>query len=228
MRMRQLCFFLLWAISLPVLAQRSDTTAATAPRLMLKVAMGELLGPQYSKISLSAALRIKPKQYLEAGGGKLFDQGFGRQRVEWHNFSGYTVEASYRLFSKPLRRPGIPTGTVWWVSGGPVYEQLKGQLDGDFSREEGGYYQRFRYDVKDQRAGIKLSAGAFWMLGKHVLLEWGFGFFAFDRKLEYSELPADAQFVRNGSRHWHYNHNGSHHRFDARGSMIVRIGWMFY
>ena len=225
MRQRYLFIALASFLSFCAHAQRPDSLT-TAPRFMLKISIGDLIGAQYSKIHGAAALRMTPKQYVEIGGGKLTPVGIARQRVEWHAFNGYTFDASYRLFSKPLtqanRRP------VWWLSSGIAYQYLEGNISGDFSRQDGGYSQRFDYDLKDQRTGGKISGGIFGMLGKRVMIEWGLGMFIFYRKWAFSELPEDVVFENNGSRHWSYNHRPANRRTEMRGFMVLKIGWVFY
>ncbi|MDZ4682725.1 MAG: hypothetical protein SH848_06400 [Saprospiraceae bacterium] len=82
---------------------------------MLKVSVGELIGAQYSKIHLSAALRITSREYIEAGVGKLISFATAANRVEWNSFSGYTAEAGYKIYTRSLPRPGFRP--VWWRYG---------------------------------------------------------------------------------------------------------------
>ncbi|NUN99382.1 MAG: hypothetical protein HUU01_02065 [Saprospiraceae bacterium] len=224
MRHRYLFFAITWCIPLVSGAQRSDSLV-TAPRLMLKASIAELAGAQYSKIHFSAALRLSPRQYIEIGGGKLMPFAIAAQRVGWNSFSGYTVEAGYKLYNSPLPRPGFKP--VWWWSGGVAYQELQGNIDGDFSRQDQSYTQRLSYGLKDQRVGGKLSGGILFFAGKHITIDWGLGLFIFDRKWAFSELPQDVLFLKNGSRHWHYSPQPNH-KTEARVSMILKLGWVFY
>ncbi|MFM9949341.1 MAG: hypothetical protein ACKV1O_15495 [Saprospiraceae bacterium] len=223
--MRHSCLFiaLAWCFPFVAFAQRADSMA-TAPRLMLKASVGDLIGTQYSRVHLSAAWRMTPRQYVEVGGGRLIPFGIAAQKVAWNDFSGYTFEASYRLFSKPL---GANMRPLWWLAGGITYQELEGNISGDFSRQDQNYSQRLKYDVKDQRTGGKISGGIMFFLGKHVTLDWGISFFIFDRKWTFSELPEDVLFLRNGSSHWSYG-NQRNRRTEARGAMILKVGWAFY
>ncbi len=224
--MRYTCLFvaLAWCFPFCLLAQRTDSLAA-APLLMLKASLGELVGAQYSKVHLSAALRITPQHYIEIGGGKLTRLASALKRVHWNDFSGYTIEAGYRFYTKPLPRPrSLP---VWWLAGGIAYQELEGNINGDFSRQDQAYSQRLDYDVRDQRIGGKLSTGILLVLGKHVTVDLGIGLFVFDRKWAFSELPEDVVFLKNGSRHWNYSHKPIQ-RTESRGSIILKVGWAFY
>jgi len=224
MRLSNLFFVFACCFPFVAFAQRTDSLVA-APRLMLRTSVGELIGAQYSKVHLSAALRVTHKQYVEIGGGLLIPFGIASQKVDWNDFTGYTVEASYLLFTRPLTRASVRP--LWWLAGGIAYQELEGNISGDFSRQDQNYSQRLNYDVKDQRTGGKISTGMLFVFGKHVTLDWGISFFIFDRKWAFSELPEDVVFVNNGSRHWHYGHQPNR-RTEARGSMIIKIGWAFY
>ncbi len=224
--MRHTCLFIAFAWYFPFVAfaQHADSTGA-APRLMLKASIGDLIGTQYSRVHLSAAWRMTPRQYVEVGGGRLIPFGIAAHKVAWNDFSGYTFEASYRLFTRPLTSVNIRPS--WWLAGGIAYQELEGNISGDFSRQDQNYSQRLEYDVKDQRTGGKVSAGLLFFLGKNLTLDWGISFFIFDRQWAFSELPEDVVFLKNGSRHWRYSHQPNR-KTEARGAMILKVGWVFY
>lgn len=215
---------LAWCFPYVGFSQHADTLG-TAPRLMLKTSVGNLIGAQYSKVHLSAAWRMTPRQYVEVGGGILIPFATASQKVEWNDFSGFTFEASYLLFTRPLT--GANSRPVWWFAGGIAYQELEGNISGDFSRQDQNYIQRLNYDVKDQRTGGKISAGFLFVFGKNVTLDFGGSLFVFDRQWAFSELPEDVVFLKNGSRHWRYGHQPNR-RTETRGAMILKVGWAFY
>lgn len=215
------------AFSLPLcVSATSILDTLPAPRLMLKVSVGELLGSQYSKIHLGAAVRITPQHYVEVGGGSLIAFGIGRNQVNWETFSGFAFDASYRYFTAPAGLSGYRP--IFWMSAGPAYQQLNATIGGDFWRQEENYFQRMSYEVTDKRIGGQVGAGFMGILGRNVVFEFGLNVFLFDHQESFSQLPEDVVFQANGSQYWHYAHNPKAHDFGGKVSFLVKIGWAFH
>ncbi len=222
----RLCYLFLLLLPFFAVGQGSDSLN-TAPRLMLKVSLADLAGTQYSRVVALAAVRMAPRHYLEVGGGKLFNSGIAFRRTKWQTLSGYTFEASYRFYARPLTRID-EYGTVLWLGGGFAQEEIKGSINADFDRHDGAYSQRMRYSVNDRRTGGKVSIGLFNTFGKHLMMDAGVALFIFDRRWSFSDLPEDVVFLKNGSQHWHYGTGEPHQKTEARFSLVLRLGWLFY